>query len=326
MTVPILEVHLTAEDAAAALRSDVLAGLTATPKWLPPKWFYDARGSELFEDITRLPEYFPFRTERELLRAGAGEIAAQARADTLVELGAGSSEKTRLLLDALTAAGTLRRFVPQDVSEAALAEAAGAIAADYPGLAVHAVVGDFTRHLELLPAADGGRRLVAFLGGTVGNLLPEERTAFFTELRAVLEPGETLLLGTGLVTDPNVLVRAYDDAAGVTAEFNRNVLHVLNRELDGNVDVSAFEHVAVWDAEREWIEMRLRASRAVTARFAALDLTVEFAESEELRTEVSAKFRRDGLTAELTAAGFAARQFRVDHAERFALTLAEATP
>lgn len=325
MSVRTLEVHLTASDAAAALRSDVLTGLTATPKWLPPKWFYDARGSELFEDITRLPEYFPFRTERELLRAGAGEIAAQARADTLVELGSGSSEKTRLLLDALTAAGTLRRFVPQDVSEAALAEAAGAIAADYPGLAVHAVVGDFTRHLELLPAADGGRRLVAFLGGTVGNLLPEERGALFTGLRAVLEPGAMLLLGTGLVTDADALLRAYDDAAGVTAEFNRNVLHVLNRELDGNLDVSAFEHVAIWDAEREWIEMRLRASRAVMAHFAALDLMVEFAESEELRTEVSAKFRRDGLTAELTAAGFAVRQFRVDHAERFALTLAEAT-
>ena len=322
---PTLEVHLTAEDAAAALRSDVLTGLTATPKWLPPKWFYDARGSELFEAITRLPEYFPFRAERELLRAGVGEIAAQARADTLVELGSGSSEKTRLLLDALTAAGTLRRFVSQDVSEAALAEAAGAIAAEYPGLAVHAVVGDFTRHLELLPGAGGGRRLVAFLGGTVGNLLPEERRAFFTRLRAVLEPGETLLLGTGLVTDPDVLVRAYDDAAGVTAEFNRNVLHVLNRELDGDLDVSAFEHVAIWDAEREWIEMRLRASRTVTVHFAALDLIVEFAESEELRTEVSAKFRRDAITAELTAAGFAVRQFRADHAERYALTLAEAT-
>ncbi|MGH3935927.1 MAG: L-histidine N(alpha)-methyltransferase, partial [Pseudonocardiaceae bacterium] len=249
MTAPVLEIHLSDTDAAAALHHDVRVGLSADPKWLPPKWFYDARGSELFEQITMLPEYYPTRTERELLRRSVGQIAARAVVDTLVELGSGSSEKTRLLLDALAASGSLRRFVPLDVSESALRGAMAAVAREYPGLAVHGVVSDFTQHLELLPpAGQSGRRLVAFLGGTIGNLLPEDRAGFFTALRAALDPGELLLLGAGLITDPAVMVPAYDDAAGVTAEFNRNVLHVLNRELGADFDVAAFDHVAVWDA------------------------------------------------------------------------------
>jgi len=322
-TIP-LDVHLTDADAATALRADVRAGLTATPKWLPPKWFYDARGSELFEVITTLPEYYPTRAEREILADRAGEFAAIALAggvDTLVELGSGSSEKTRLLLDALRAAGTLRRFVPLDVSESALAESVAAIAADYPGLAVHGVVADFTEHLDLLPTASG-RRAVAFLGGTIGNLVPAERAEFFRGLRATLDRGELLLLGAGLVIEPEVLVPAYDDAAGVTAEFNRNVLHVLNRELDADFDVDAFEHVALWDAEREWIEMRLRAARDLRVRIAALGMEVHFAAGEELRTEVSAKFRRAGLTAELGAAGFGVERWWTDSTDRFALTVA----
>ncbi|MGH3979347.1 MAG: L-histidine N(alpha)-methyltransferase, partial [Pseudonocardiaceae bacterium] len=284
--------------------------------------FYDARGSELFEDITALPEYYPFRTERELLAASVAEIVEVSAADTLVELGSGSSEKTRLLLDAFTAPGTLRRFVPQDVSESALRSAIAAVDEEYPWLAVHGVVGDFTRHLELLPAAAGGRRMIAFLGGTVGNLLPQERSEFLGMLHAVLEPGETLLLGAGLVTDPAVLVPAYDDAAGVTAEFNRNVLHVLNRELGADFDVPAFAHVAVWDAEREWIEMRLRADRTMTVRLPALDMQVHFEAGEELRTEISAKFRRDGLAAELDDAGFDPARWWTDPDDRFSLSLA----
>ena len=326
---PVLDVHLTEADAARALRADVRAGLTATPKWLPPKWFYDATGSALFEKITELPEYYPTRAERAVLAARAGEFAALAAAagvDTLVELGSGSSEKTRLLLDALRATGTLRRFVPLDVSEAALAVAAESIAADYPDLAVHGIVGDFTRHLALLPHGRGsaGRRAVAFLGGTIGNLLPAERAAFLRQLRSTLRPGELFLLGTDLVKQPRTLVAAYDDAAGVTAEFNRNVLHVINRELSADFDADAFEHVALWDAEREWIEMRLRASRPMRVRVAELDLTVAFDDGEQLRTEVSAKFRRDGLSAELAAAGLHVRQWWTDQRGRFAVSVSEA--
>ena len=322
MTAPVLEIHLSDSDAADALRHDVRVGLSADPKWLPPKWFYDARGSELFEQITTLTEYYPTRTERELLRRSAGEIAEWAAVDTLVELGSGSSEKTRLLLDALTTSGSLQRFVPLDVSESALRGAMTAVAREYPGLAVHGVVGDFTQHLELLPAGQSGRRLVAFLGGTIGNLLPDERAGFFTALRGALDPGELLLLGAGLVTDPAVMVHAYDDAAGVTAEFNRNVLHVLNRELGADFDVASFDHVAVWDATHEWIEMRLRACRAMTVRLPAVDMTVYYADGEEMCTEVSGKFRRDGLSKELDAAGFDLAHWWTDPAERFALSLA----
>jgi L-histidine N-alpha-methyltransferase len=324
MTTPVLKIHLSDSDTADALHHDVRVGLSADPKWLPPKWFYDARGSELFEQITMLPEYYPTRTERELLRRNAGEIAARSAVDTLVELGSGSSEKTRLLLDALTASGSLQRFVPLDVSESALRGAMEAVAREYPGLAVHGVVGDFTQHLELLPAGESGRRLVAFLGGTIGNLLPDERAGFFTALRAALDPGELLLLGVGLVTDPAVMVPAYDDAAGVTAEFNRNVLHVLNRELAADFEVAAFDHVAVWEPTHEWIEMRLRARRAMTVRLPAVGMTVRYTEGEEMCTEVSGKFRREVLGAELTNSGFAVRAWWTDPDHRFALMLAMA--
>lgn len=324
MSVPVLDIHLSDTDAADALHHDARIGLSAAPKWLPPKWFYDARGSELFEQITALPEYYPTRTERELLRRSAGEIAGNAPVDTLVELGSGSSEKTRLLLDALTTAGSLQRFVPLDVSESALRGAMAAVAQEYPRLEVHGVVGDFTQHLKLLPGGRSGRRLVAFLGGTIGNLLPPDRGRFLAALRAVLEPGELLLLGVGLVVDPAVLVPAYDDAAGVTAEFNRNVLHVLNRELGADFDVAAFDHVAAWNPEREWIEMRLRARRAMSVRLPVLDLTVQFAEGEEMLTEVSGKFRRDRLATELAEYGFAESTCWTDPDDRFALVLAAA--
>jgi L-histidine N-alpha-methyltransferase len=322
LTGPLLDIHLTGADADAALRADARAGLTAVPKHLPPKWFYDARGSELFEQITELPEYFPTRTERALLERSADAIAVLSGADTLVELGSGSSAKTRLLLDAFRRAGSLRRYVPQDVSESALRQAMDALAVEYEGLELHGVVGDFTAHLDRLPT--GGRRIVAFLGGTIGNLLPPERAEFLTRLRAALRPGEQFLLGTGLVTDPGVLVAAYDDAAGVTAEFDRNVLHVLNRELRADFDVDAFAHRALWNAEDEWIEMRLVAGRAMTVTLAELDLVVEFAAGEEMRTEVSAKFRLPGLRGLLAAAGFAVVDSWADPDERMALTLATA--
>lgn len=307
---------------AQALRADVRHGLTAPAKWLPPKWFYDKRGSELFEDITKLPEYYPTRAERAILTERATEIAQATKARTLVELGSGSSEKTRLLLDALRDLGTLDTYVPVDVSESALREAGAALAADYPELAIHGVVSDFTASLAL-PRAVGSPRLVAFLGGTLGNLLPAERSRFLAALRAELAPGDALLLGTDLVKDPAVLVAAYDDAAGVTAEFNKNVLNVLDRELDASFDPAAFEHVALWDAEQEWIEMRLRSRFAQQVAIPALGMTVEFAEGEQLRTEISAKFRRDRVSSELAAASFALRHWWTDPEGRFGLSLAE---
>ncbi|WP_053753774.1 L-histidine N(alpha)-methyltransferase [Streptomyces sp. MMG1533] len=317
---PFLLTRTLPEDATdAALRSDVLQGLTHTPKTLPPKWFYDAHGSELFEQITELPEYYPTRAEREILVARSGEIAEATRARTLVELGSGSSEKTRHLIDALT---DLRTYVPVDVSESALTQAGHALIAERPGLRVHALIADFTAQLTLPDTP--GPRLLAFLGGTIGNLLPVERAAFFASVRGLLAPGDALLLGTDLVKDEKVLVRAYDDAAGVTAEFNKNVLTVVNRELGADFDSAAFDHVALWDAENEWIEMRLRSRTAQTVKLPALDLAVEFAPDEELRTEVSAKFRKEGVRTELSAAGLDLAHWWTDGEGRFALSLSVA--
>ncbi|WOT39720.1 L-histidine N(alpha)-methyltransferase [Streptomyces coeruleorubidus] len=308
------------EDATdAALRADVHRGLTGRPKTLPPKWFYDAHGSDLFEKITELPEYYPTRAEREILLARSGDIAAATRARTLVELGSGSSEKTRHLLDALT---DLHTYIPVDVSESALTQAGQALAAERPGLDVHALIADFTAELTL--PGTPGPRLVAFLGGTIGNLLPAERAAFLASVRALLAPGDALLLGTDLVKDEDVLVRAYDDAAGVTAAFNKNVLTVIDRELGADFEPDAFDHVALWDAEHEWIEMRLRSRTAQTVKVPALGLAVDFAAGEELRTEVSAKFRQEGVRAELFAAGLDLTHWWTDEAGRFALSLSVA--
>lgn len=322
MSAEPLEIYLTEQDLDGSLQEDVRAGLRAQPKWLPPKWFYDARGSHLFGEITRLPEYYPTRAERAVLAEHADEIAERTRAKTLVELGSGSSEKTRLLLDAFTRRGELGTFVPLDVSVSALRRSAEQIATEYPGLRVRGIVGDFTRQFDRLPA--GGRRLVVFLGGTIGNLLPVERAEFLTAVRAGLEAGDWLLLGTDLVKDPKVIVPAYDDATGVTADFNRNVLRVINRKLGANFDPEAFSHVVVWDPEHEWIEMRLRAEHPIHVHVADLDLDVEFAAGEELRTEISAKFHPEGIAAELADAGFARQSFWTDPDGLFGVTLARA--
>ncbi|MCZ2835832.1 L-histidine N(alpha)-methyltransferase [Modestobacter sp. VKM Ac-2985] len=311
--------HLGPVDSGAALAADARAGLTADPKTLPPRWFYDERGSELFDEITRLPEYYPTRAERALLAERAADVAAATGADTLVELGSGTSEKTRLLLTALAEAGTLRRFVPVDVDPTVLRSAGAQITAAYPGTAVDAVVADFTVHLGDLPQE--GRRLVAFLGSTIGNLEPGQRAAFLSSLAATLRPGDSFLLGTDLVKDPDRLVRAYDDAAGVTAAFNKNVLAVLNRELKGDADPGAFEHVAVWDPEHERVEMRLRSTRDQVVQLAAIGLTVPFAAGEEVRTEVSSKFRRARVEQELAAAGLRMTHWWTDGAGDVALSL-----
>ncbi|HEY5832601.1 L-histidine N(alpha)-methyltransferase [Streptomyces sp.] len=303
-----------------SLHSDVRQGLGTAPRTLPPKWFYDKRGSDLFEQITRLPEYYPTRAEHEILTRRAPDIAALTRAATLIELGSGSSRKTRLLLDALTAGGTLLRYAPLDVSAAALEEAGAAICRDYPDLRVAATVADFETGLPL--SDEPGPRLLAFLGSTIGNFDAAQRRAFYRTLSLALSSDDVLLLGADLVKDPGVLVRAYDDAAGVTAEFNKNVLHVLNRELGADFDPDAFDHVALWNTEEERIEMRLRSRLAQTVKIPDLDLSVDFAEGEDLRTELSCKFRRESLTAELKEGGFTVRHWWTDTAGRFALLLA----
>jgi L-histidine Nalpha-methyltransferase len=305
---------------AASLRADVRAGLTATPKSLPPKWAYDERGSELFDKITRLDEYYPTRAEREILAAAAPEIAAATRSSTLIELGSGTGDKTRLLLDALRDVGALAEYVPVDVSESALVTAATRMLDRYPGLRVHAVLSDFTAHLGF--PERGGPRLVVFLGGTIGNLLPAERVEFFTGLRGQMQAGDALLLGTDLVKDPAMLVAAYDDAAGVTAEFNKNILRVINAELDGNFDLDEFDHVAIWDAQAEWMEMRLRSATDQIVLLKAISLSVPFSAGEEMRTEISAKFRRDGVAAELAACGLELRSWWTDSQNRFGMSLA----
>lgn len=316
---PQIEVLLSPADLARALRDDVRTGLTAMPKSVPPKWFYDDRGCELFDAITRLPEYYPTETERSILRACAPEIAAISAADTLVELGSGTSDKTRTLLDAMVQEGRLERFVPFEVNESTLRAAADAIIEDYPGVQVHGVVGDFERHLGALPR--DGRRMIAFLGSTIGNFAPPERKQFLSELAGVMAPGDSLLLGTDLVKDPERLERAYDDPQGVTAEFNLNLLRVLNRELEADFDLGAFEHVAFFDPGAEWIEMHLRSTRGQTVRIAALDLEVPFTAGELMRTEISAKFRCAGVTAELASAGLRLDGWFTDPAGDFAVSL-----
>ncbi|MEV0389703.1 L-histidine N(alpha)-methyltransferase [Nonomuraea sp. NPDC050643] len=314
--------HLDHDYLRQALEHDVTTGLTSSPKWLPPKWFYDATGSELFSRITRLPEYYPTRRELAILRTRAADLAAVSGADTLVELGSGTSEKTELLLAALASAGTLRGYTPVDVDAVTLEAAARRVAGRFPGVDVRAVCADFERHLALLPR--DGRRMVAFLGGTIGNLEPVARAVFLKELRATLRPGDTFLLGADLVKDVGRLEAAYDDSAGVTAEFNRNVLRVINRELEADFVPEAFEHVALYDERHDWIEMRLRATRAMRVWLGGLGLGVNFAEGEEMRTEISAKFRPEGLREELATAGFRLRRRYTDPAGDFTLVLAEA--
>lgn len=318
-----VDVHLPSDWAAGELREDVRRAFTSVPRILPPKWLYDDRGSALFDEITRLPGYYQTEAERSILRRYAALIAEVTGADTVVELGSGTSDKTRTLLDAFWATGQLRRFVPLDVSEGTLVAAAGMLADRYPGLHVHAVVGDFTRHLHLLPVA--GRRLVAFLGGTVGNLYREERSVFFDQVADALRPGEWFLLGVDLVKPVDRLVDAYLDDAGVTAEFIRNSLRVVNRELDADFDPEAFDYVALWDPVEHRIDMRLRSTRPQRIRIEDLDLDVELAEGEEIRAEVSTKFELDPLAAELAASGLTVRHRWTDDAGDFAVVLAERT-
>jgi L-histidine N-alpha-methyltransferase len=302
------------------LADDVLDGLTRPLKELAPKHLYDARGSELFDAICELPEYYQTRTERLILRTRAAAVIARTRAVELVELGSGSAAKTRVLLDAMDDAQTLRRYVPVDVSETTVHAAAERLVAQYPGMSVHGLVGDFERHLGHLPAALGPR-LFVFLGGTIGNFPPGSRRRFLRGLRKVMGGEDHLLLGTDLVKDPRIIEAAYDDSAGVTAQFNLNLLHILNRELGANFDVDRFEHVAFFDRKRQWIEMRLRATEQQHVRVEALGLDVEFASREEMRTEISAKFTPERLRDDLAAAGLELVELYTDAEEMFAVSL-----
>jgi L-histidine N-alpha-methyltransferase len=313
-----IDSHLDEEDA-RTLAHDALDGLTRPFKELPPKHFYDTEGSRLFEAICRLPEYYPTRKEREILADNAAEIIAATGATELVELGSGVPSKTLLLLDAMQEAGQLDRYMPFDVSETVLRASAENLVEQYPGLRVHGVLGDLERHLGALPPAEGPR-IVVFLGGTIGNFLPGARRAFLRDIAGGLRPQDRLLLGTDLVKDPALIEAAYNDSAGVTAAFNRNVLHVVNRELHADFDPDAFEHVAFFDHQFEWIEMRLRALTAQVVRIADLDLTVHFAHREEIRTEISAKFTRERLERDLAAAGLHAEAVFTDPDGYFALS------
>jgi L-histidine N-alpha-methyltransferase len=303
-----------------SLADDVLDGLTRPFKELPPKHFYDARGAELFDQICELPEYYPTRAERAILEESAEELAELTGAVELVELGSGTAAKTRVLLDALDAAGTLRRYIPVDVTESMVRDCAEELTSEYPGLRVHGVIGDFERHLDQVPPPVGPR-IVAFLGGTIGNFPPGSRRRFLRKIARLLRPDDHLLMGTDLVKDPRVLEAAYDDAQGVTAEFNLNVLRVLNRELGADFDPDDFEHVALFDHEHEWIEMRLRARREHTTVVRGLDLPVHFDAGEELRTEISAKFTPERLQGDLSAAGLELVRWLTDPDDLFALTL-----
>jgi L-histidine Nalpha-methyltransferase len=302
------------------LADDVRRGLARPLKELSPKYFYDERGSELFDQITSLPEYYPTRCEREILNRHAPAIIERSGADELVELGSGTASKTRALLYAMAGQGRLERYVPFDVDESVVQASASELVEAYPGLRVHGVVGDFGRDLEHIP--DGDRRLFAFLGGTIGNLYPHEREAFLGRLREVMGPADRLVIGTDLVKDRHVLEAAYNDSAGVTAEFNRNVLRVINAGLGADFEPEAFEHVAFFDEANSWIEMRLRANGAQAVRIGSTGLEVRFADGEEIRTEISAKFTRDAVAGELTAAGLALDDFFTDGAGLFGLAFA----
>jgi L-histidine N-alpha-methyltransferase len=308
------------DGAPESLAEEVRDGLGRVLKELPPKYFYDERGSRLFDTITTLPEYYPTRCEREILNRRAPEIVAETGAGELVELGSGAASKTRALLYAMAGAGTLRRYVPFDVDPSVVEACAAELTELYPGLEVHGVVGDFARDLDRIPAGEG--RLFAFLGGTIGNLHPPERARFLERVAGLMTAGDRLLIGTDLVKDRAVLEAAYNDSAGVTAEFNRNVLRVLNESLGADFDPAAFEHVAFFDEANSWIEMRLRSNGAQTVRIEGAALEVTFEDGEELRTEISAKFTREAVDRELLAAGMRLDAFHTDDGGLFGLAIA----
>jgi L-histidine Nalpha-methyltransferase len=307
-------------DEAALMAAEIRAGLTAKTPWLPCKYFYDERGSQLFDEITRLPEYYPTRTEEGILEAVADEVIAFARPTELAELGSGMGRKIRMLLDAMGRRGLLRRLVLLEISEAVLEESVARLAADYPGLETKGIVGDFARDLSAL--GPGGGRMVVFLAGTVGNLHPvTEVPAFLGAVAAQLAPGDCFLLGVDLVKDPARLHAAYNDSAGVTAEFNRNILRVVNHRLGADFDPAAFDHVAFYDRDNAWIEMRLRALRACRVRVPGAGLDLHYSRGDEIRTEISCKYTRASLEGRLAGTGLTLARWFTDAEQLFALAV-----
>ena len=315
--------HLPRDGVLAGMAEDVREGLSCPFKELPPKYFYDERGSQLFERITELPEYYPTRAERAILEAHSDEIVEAAGAGILIELGSGSAAKTRTLLDAMDDADLLDTYVPVDISEEITRETATRLVEEYPGLRVHGIVCDYETHLERVPREEGA--LVAFLGGTIGNFRPAPRRSFLARIATLMYPGDRFLLGTDLVKDRAPLEAAYDDSAGVTAEFNKNVLSVLNRELGANFDLDSFEHVAFWDPDNEWVDIRLRSLAEQFIDVTALDMRVHFARMEEMRTEISTKFTRARLEESYADAGLELTDWWTDPDGLYALSLARAT-
>jgi L-histidine N-alpha-methyltransferase len=321
---PMITTARSLDGDSGSLADDVRDGFAGPFKQLPPKHLYDDRGSQLFDEICSLLEYYPTRTERAILEASAPEIAARTGATELVELGSGTAAKTRVLLDAIRAAGNLQSYVPFDIADTVVRETVQAIGAEYPELGrVRGVVGDFEHHLQLIPPpSEGAPRLVALLGGTLGNFVPPGRHTLLRNIAALLRPGDHLLLGADLVKDPEVIEAAYNDSRGVTAEFNLNVLQVINRELDADFALDNFQHVAFFDTEQEWIEMRLRAERACQVQIRALALAVDFAAGEEIRTEISAKFSPERMAADLITAGLELVDMYTDDEQLYGLVLA----
>ena len=315
-----IDVHLPPGGPLSGMAADVRAGLTKPFKELSPRYFYDGRGSELFERITELPEYYPTRCERQILELHAPEICAAAGDPaTLIELGSGSAAKTRVLLDAMHDAGCLNAYAPVDISEQITRDTAEAVAGEYE-IAVHGLVCDFERDLERIPLS--GPRVIALLGGTIGNFEPAQRASFLSRVANLLGDEDHFLLGTDLVKDRARLEAAYNDSAGVTAEFNKNVLAVLNERLGCDFDRDAFEHVAFWDEENLWMDIRLRSLARQVIDISALGLHVAFDRGEEMRTEISTKFAREGLAGIYAESGLQMVGWWTDPEGLFALSLA----
>ena len=284
-----------------ALARDVNVGLRMRPKSIPPKHFYDAHGSLLFEKICDTSEYYPTRTEQSLLERNGQAIVTTTNPTCIVELGSGSARKVSTILGAVEQTGARCTYVPFDVSRSIVEASSSALVARFPWLSIHAIVGDFDKHLEALPRR--GPTLFMFLGGTIGNFTPEEASAFLKQLAAHMQPEDHFLLGTDLVKDSDVLNRAYNDADGVTAAFNKNVLRVINHKLKGCFDLDSFEHIAYFDPDKAQIEMYLESLERQTVRIEGLEMDVEFAAGERILTEISRKFTKDGVRRMLKTAG-----------------------
>jgi L-histidine N-alpha-methyltransferase len=316
----VVDVRLPPGGPLSGMAADVRAGLTCPFKELSPRYFYDERGSELFERITELPEYYPTRCERAILEQRSREIVAEAGPRALIELGSGSAAKTRVLLDAMSDAGCLETYCPVDISEEITRDTANRIAEEYEEVDVRGLVCDFELDLERMPI--GGPRMIALLGGTIGNFAPQQRAGFLRRVCNLLGHEDSFLLGTDLVKDRATLEAAYDDSQGVTAEFNKNVLEVVNRELGADFDLDRYEHHAYWDAENLWVDIRLRSLARQVVEVAALGLTVTFDAGEEMRTEISTKFARQGLEGIYAEAGLEMAAWWTDPEGLYALSLA----